>query len=437
MKSFKMKLSICLAITMLLLASCGKDEYEITQPTTTDTTPTTPTISTGNDYIGMDNAEEIALNHANLTLEETQNIDSYMDLSDESNIKYNIEFYVNDVKYEYQIQAKTGEVLDYSVNNTDDESTVNEQDDFIGELIAKYIALDHADVEEQDIDFINSKLGIRDDVTFYEIEFYIGNTEYDYEIDALTGEIIDFDNDAELFDVHVPEEIIVGEPIGEEEAVSIARDDAQVESTSNLFVKLETPEGENSYYWVEFLANNTQYGYEIHAVTGEVLFKSTETDENAVDGVIVDQNDEESPYIGDGKAVSTAVNHAGADPTSEISIELVFEGSKTMYNIDFSIDNTDYHYEIDAINGKIMVLNKDTKNYNTGMSTSSADTSVIGDEAALAIALKFVGADSASFIKVDFSYDNNIAVYNINFKIDNTWYDFEIDALTGKILAYS
>lgn len=440
MKNYKLKLTLMLAVMMsistLTLTGCGKDDTE--DSTTTPTVTPQPQVEPESKYIGMPMAEEIALQHANLTADTAENIASSMDLDDAESIKYIVDFDVQTTHYNYTIHAESGEVLDYVLTSeNDDTQEVPEVSDYIGNEKAKEISYLDAGVTADDVEFCHAKLSMsEDDRAIYDVEFYIGSTEYDYEIDALTGDIISVDDNAELFDVSIPDDIILGDPIGEEAAITIARNDAKVESTSNLFVKLDTKDDKTPFYWVEFLANNTQFGYEIHSVTGEILFKSSETDENAIDGVIVDQNDTESPYIGEGKAVSTAVNHAGSDPNSEITVELVLTETKSMYHIGFSIDNTEYKYEIDAINGKIMSVDKQTRNYNNGIDPTNTDVSVIGDEAALDIALKSLGLDSATFIKVDFNYDNGVAVYKIDFRVEDAIYQFEIDAISGQILDY-
>lgn len=443
MKNYKLKLTIMLTLTTLVLASCNSKEIDDTNNNTSSVIPTEPTLATS-DYIGMENAEIIAVKHAIendvvLNFDETQveKLESSMDLNDVDNIKYIVEFYVSDYKYEYEIHAKTGEILNLN-SNVDEEYIHDINADYIEPDEAKNIAFIHSNVEDSNIESINVKLNTSNEVAVYDVEFYIGTNEFDYVIDAITGEILEFDFDAELFDVSISEETILSEAIGEEEAVNIARKDANAENTSNLFVKLEISDTNNPHYLVEFLSNNTQFSYEIHSSTGEILFRSSETDENAVNGIIVDQKDEESPYIGDGKAVVIAVNHAGADPTNEITIDLVIEGSKSRYHVGFFINNTEYQYEIDAINGKIMSLNKETKNYNNDSNTTTNNENmVIGDEAALDIALKFLGADSATFIKVDFSFDNGVAMYEIDFRIDNTEHSFDIDAITGAIIDYN
>ena len=65
---------------------------------------------------------------------------------------------------------------------------------YIGLEQAKSIALDHAGVGT-DVFFTKEKQDFEDGIVVYEIEFYAGQVEYEYEIDAVTGAIWDFDAD--------------------------------------------------------------------------------------------------------------------------------------------------------------------------------------------------------------------------------------------------
>lgn len=60
---------------------------------------------------------------------------------------------------------------------------------------AEQKALEHAGVDAADAIFKRTELELDDSIYKYEIEFYVGNIEYDYEIDANTGAIISFDKD--------------------------------------------------------------------------------------------------------------------------------------------------------------------------------------------------------------------------------------------------
>ena len=60
---------------------------------------------------------------------------------------------------------------------------------------AEQTALTHAGLTAEEVKFKRTELEFDDGIYKYEIEFYVGTTEYDYEIDANTGNIISFDKD--------------------------------------------------------------------------------------------------------------------------------------------------------------------------------------------------------------------------------------------------
>ena len=66
---------------------------------------------------------------------------------------------------------------------------------FIGIDRAKEIALNHAGKSSSSVSFSKVKLDDDDGEVVYEIEFYIGSIEYDYEIDAYSGTILEYEID--------------------------------------------------------------------------------------------------------------------------------------------------------------------------------------------------------------------------------------------------
>ena len=112
---------------------------------------------------------------------------------------YDIEFYTSDTKYDYEIDASNGTVLEksieqFQIQTPPTDSAINSSgNDYIGVDRAKEIALNHAQMNESDVQFAKAKLENDDGVVEYEIEFYFGRTEYDYTIDAVSGNIIEYD----------------------------------------------------------------------------------------------------------------------------------------------------------------------------------------------------------------------------------------------------
>ena len=66
---------------------------------------------------------------------------------------------------------------------------------YIGESKAKQIALEKAGVSASNAEFVKAYLDYDDGVRIYDIEFYAGDYEYEFEINARTGKIYDYDKD--------------------------------------------------------------------------------------------------------------------------------------------------------------------------------------------------------------------------------------------------
>ena len=148
----------------------------------------------------LDNAKAAALKDAGLSESDVTFKKTELDHSHGTQI-YDIEFYTSDTKYDYEIDASNGTVLEKNIEqfqsrtNPTDSTINNSSNDYIGVDRAKEIALNHAQLSESDVQFAKAKLENDDGEVEYEIEFYSGRTEYDYTIDAVSGNIIEYDVD--------------------------------------------------------------------------------------------------------------------------------------------------------------------------------------------------------------------------------------------------
>lgn len=147
--------------------------------------------------ITSEEAKEIALNHAAVSAADATFVRAEYEWDDNS---YEVEFYANNVEYDYEINAATGDILSYDseiegfvIGDAPQGETASAG--MITEEDAKSIALKHSGFSESDVKGLRVTRDRDDGRQEYEVEFRDGFTEYSYEIDATTGEIISYEID--------------------------------------------------------------------------------------------------------------------------------------------------------------------------------------------------------------------------------------------------
>ena len=188
-----------------------------------------------NKTIGMDKGVAVALADAGFKAEDVTNLTANYDDEDGA-AAYDVEFTVNGYKYDYTIKASDGKILEAQrekskaadtetgktnantsaapdsssqgtgtssnsgTSQNTSSSTDNPSSKYIGVDKAKSIALKDAGVSASSVTFTKAKLDRDDGVAVYEIEFYSGDTEYEYEIDATSGAVRDRDSEHRDYD---------------------------------------------------------------------------------------------------------------------------------------------------------------------------------------------------------------------------------------------
>ena len=256
-----MKLRKKMATTFLVLASISAITL------TVFASPNTP-----NQYISKAQAKAIALKHAGLKEQDVKFVNGYISY-DDGRAEYEIEFHKGNKEYDYEIDALTGKILDYDhdIESFSISHAKPENSTYITKAKAKAIALQHAGLKEQDVKFINGYISYDDGRAEYEIEFHKGNKEYDYEIDALTGKILDYDHDIESFSIsHAKPENSTY--ITKAKAKAIALQHAGLKEQDVKFINgyISYDDG-RAEYEIEFHKGNVEYEYQIDAVTGTIL----------------------------------------------------------------------------------------------------------------------------------------------------------------------
>lgn len=300
-------------------------------PTTTAiVTTTAPTTTQAQKYISAEQAQSIALADANLSKKDVTFKKTKLE-KDDGIYKFEVDFYVGRTEYEYDIDAVTGAILDKEIDTEERQTkatspattvpattapsapttaapattaeknttraekttaapTTKKSARYISAARAKSIALSDAGVNSSQASFTKVKLDRDDGRTEYEIEFYVGRTEYEYSIDASTGRILERDIEREEAPETTKAKTTKAETttkkaaqnsfisVSKAKAIALAHAGVSEKNASFKKVKLERDDGIYEYE-VEFYVGNWEYEYSINAKTGKILDFDKELDD--------------------------------------------------------------------------------------------------------------------------------------------------------------
>lgn len=183
-------------------------------------------------FISKNEVKDIVVRDMNVSSDDIyfETIDFEMDKK-----RYEVELYYQNRDYEYKVDAKNGRVIytdfynsqniipdNNNDNNNNNNNNNNTNDDNIDNNTnnnsngttndnqnnttipsakisleeAKNIALNHANLAANNVQFLRTKTEYEYNTLVYEIDFVYNNLDYEYEISAITGEIISFDKDS-------------------------------------------------------------------------------------------------------------------------------------------------------------------------------------------------------------------------------------------------
>nr|WP_325212025.1 PepSY domain-containing protein [uncultured Oscillibacter sp.] len=145
---------------------------------------------------GEETAKNAAFAHAGVSAAGASVTKCELDWEDGRQV-YEIEFWVDGIEYDYEIDASTSAVLKAGQDWGHDHSSATPQQpgSFIGEEAAKSAALTHAGISAESAGYIRCELNEDDGRWVYEIEFQAGAAEYEYEIDAASGAVVKAEQD--------------------------------------------------------------------------------------------------------------------------------------------------------------------------------------------------------------------------------------------------
>ena len=244
------------------------------------------------EYIGIDAAKAVALEAAGVA--EDDAVFSTAGLDKRNGMDYYaVDFTAGGQSYEYDIDAVTGVVIDSSSGGGTAETPAAGDDDgtasapaaaspspsagqttggqaaAVTEEQARETALSHAGLTADQVTFVRSELDRDDGRLMYDVEFYTSDyKEYDYEIDASTGEILSYDYDAEGYSYQP--NATPGTAITAEQARAIALAEVPGAAESDIY-EFETDRDDGRLeYEGKIIYNNTEYEFTIDGYSGAI-----------------------------------------------------------------------------------------------------------------------------------------------------------------------
>ncbi len=246
-------------------------------------------------------------------------------------------------------------LLNSSKNNVDNVSSTGQASDkaYIGGTQAKEIALKHAGLTESQVSDLDVEMDFDNGVMIYEVEFETSTSKYEYEINAVNGDIVQVEKDGKKTQVSSSTSSNSSSYIGKSQAKDIALKHAGVSENQARDVEIDLEKDNGTpYYDIEFDANGYEYDYHIHALTGAVLKSQKEKDDSSS----VSSN---VSYIGETKAKQIALTHAGVSASSLIDYDFDLDDDEHIYELKLKTNDYEFEYEIHAIDGTIIHVEKE------------------------------------------------------------------------------
>ncbi len=208
-------------------------------------------------YIGTEAATAIALEDAGIAEADLLALKIDLDMED-GTLVYEVDFETAEYKFEYEMDATTGEIMKSEKDNK--QGAASAADAAITADEAKAAALSHAGVSADGITRYESKLKQKHNAMIYDISFYTGGYEYEYEIDAATGEVLawekDVDDDTTASSVISSTDSLIGEDVAKAAALSHAG--VSADSITNYKCELDRDDG-IVVYEIEFDCGGYEY----------------------------------------------------------------------------------------------------------------------------------------------------------------------------------
>lgn len=236
-------------------------------------------------YIGIDAAKEAALAAAGISSDQVSFSSAGLD-NKNGTFYYEINFSENGIEYEYDIDAITGVVIEEkketeSAAEAASQPETSQPSDAVSsqaqssssaitEEKARSIALSHAGLTEENVSFVKVKKDFDDGISVFEVEFYSSDgVEYQYDINADTGSIINYDQENKT-SLSAGNSSSSSGTISEDQAKQSVLERIPGASAADIYLYLDSDDGRLEYEG-QVIYDNTKYEFKVDAYSGSII----------------------------------------------------------------------------------------------------------------------------------------------------------------------
>ena len=324
---------------------------------------------------------------------------------------------------------------------------------YIGNDAAEKIALEHAGVAADKAMNMSSKLELEHGKMVYDVEFDAEGYEYECDVDALTGKVIDFEKDVD--------------------------DDYRPSGSSGNTASQPAQSGSNGGTNSGSTNSGSNGGTTNSGSNGGTTNSGSNGGTN--NSGSTQSGGATAQTISAAEAQNIALRHAGLTAANVTELEVDYDREDNEYEVSFKAGGFEYDYDINGSTGAIVKAEKEEDDdyrpsgsagtttasqpsqssapAQSGGSTSTSQSSapaqsgsnsttqsggttqsgssqktLIGEAAARSKALTHAGLSASQAKDMEVEYDEEDGAYEVSFKHGGYEYDYEIDGYTGAII---
>ncbi len=318
--------------------------------------------------------------------------------------------------------------------------------EYIGIAAAKEVALNDAGVPAAQADFSSAGLDNKNGTFYYEINFTGNGIQYEYDIDAMTGVVIEGlssaagENGAGAEEpgaagaVSTDEILAAGETGGISAEGQSVSPDGSGETSTRVSADGQSPASQAPGSG-QPAAGTDQAPAAAHAGQSQTPAGQSQATAGQPQPAPAGQS-QSSASITESQAQSIALSHAGVTETDLVFIEAKrdFDDGQEIFEVEFfTSGGTEYNYDIRVSDGSVIKYDYETK---TAQTTPQPGTGMISEDQARQAVLDRVPGAPAAAVSLHLDEDDGRMEYEGELKHDGMKYEFKIDAYSGSILEW-